>query len=357
VRVVSATQLTVQTPAHVAGRVYVRVVRPDATSPVSTVATYIYLARPATLAAAAGTTRTHSNLFFREASCASASWCGAGGYYGIDTLLVATAEVYNGQHWGPQQRLDEPTFGPSRVTVSCVVTPTKLCMFGTDLGQVWRTTNGTTWQVTDLHLREVLGGNQPPQLSCASSRFCLAAAGTDVWTWNGTTWSAPEQVLGVEGRVSASFADLSCPTTAFCYAVTAASPATAIRWQRGIWEPTRQILPTGGRFRSITCSSAAYCLASGDFASGAGYLVYTGLAWSPPQPGTQRDTGGNERTNLECLSPTACIRTSSSGVETYNGSARPSPTGSNEDAVSCWAAYTCLVVQSNRSYVTRRGTP
>ncbi len=349
VRVTSETSLTVRTPAHGQGRVYVRVVRADATSPFSSVGTYFFLPRPRTLAL--GHTAAHTALDFPDVSCASASFCGAGGMYFVDSAGYPVGAVWNGHAWGAQHQLGELGFGIDRVSVSCAASPTRLCLFGTFDGIVWRT-DGSTWTASDLGMQAALGHTAVPALSCATSRFCQAVAGNRVWTWDGTSWSDPQQVLGADGRPDGAFADVSCPTTAFCYAVVGGTPATAIRWQHGAWEPSRTIMANAS-FTGITCSSAAYCLASGAFGNGLSYLVYTGLAWSPPQPGIVRTE--TARPLLECLSPTSCVRSGTS-YQTYNGVARALNHPEPYDGVSCWAAYSCLVVERATSSTTTRGT-
>ena len=349
VQVISPTQLTVRTPAHGQGRVYVRTVRPGALSRQASVATYFFLARPRALLQ--GRATPHAGLDVASASCASASFCGAGGEHFIDSSGYFAGAVWNGTRWGPQRQLEESGFAVGPVSVSCVDAPSRLCLFGTVFGHVWRT-DGRTWSVTDLHMNADVGGEQLPLISCATSTFCKAAAGDHVWTWNGSSWGTPVRVLGLDGRAAARFADLSCPTTTFCYGVLSGSPATAIRWQRGAWEPSRAILPSGS-FLGITCSSAAYCLASGDFGSGLTYLAYTGLAWSPPQPGST--SIGDTRPQLECLSPTSCVR-SGTRYEIYNGVARPLATPAPPDPVACWSPYRCLVVGSDRSSTTVAGS-
>lgn len=350
VQVVSPTQLTVRTPAHGEGRVYVRTARPGAVSRQASVATYFFLPRPRALTL--GRATAHTDLDFVDVSCASATFCGAGGEHFIDSAGHFAGAVWNGTRWGAQRQLEEDGFAVDAVSVSCVASPAKLCMFGTTFGHVWRT-NGTTWSVTDLTFPAgVRDGEQLPRISCVTSNFCKAVAGDHVWTWNGSTWGVPEKVLGANGRAPGAFIDISCPTTVFCYGVLRGSPATAIRWQRGTWEPSRTILPTG-TFYAITCSSAAYCLASGDFGSGLTFLAYTGLAWSPPQPGTLTFSGSRQL--LECTSPTACMR-GGSRYETYNGSARQLVDPRPQDGVSCWTAYRCLVFRSRQSFTTVAGS-
>lgn len=363
---VSDHEITLTTPTHGAGRTYVRVSTSlHGTSPQSEVATYIFTARLATLANG-GNAHTHSDLGSAEVSCASATWCGAGGFDYIEPSGFGheAGEVFTGHGWGPQKAFEDDSFSPATVSVSCVVTPSRLCQFATYSGRVYRTTNGTTWSVTTLTLPGTPSSTEIPQLSCATSTSCTAVYGADSWTWNGASWSAAEPVLGTGGRPTGTFNDVSCPTTTFCQAVLAGSPAQVIRRKSGVWGQVEAVPTTasGAALQSITCSGSTFCLVRGNLAAGKAYLSWTGLAWSPPQPGSATATipFGESRPSLQCLSGMSCVRANrpsdpgtAYSFQTYNGVAHSQ---AQLPPVSCWATYQCLVVGENSSYVTKKGT-
>jgi hypothetical protein len=93
--------------------------------------------------------------------------------------------------------------------------------------------------------------NYLASISCVSSAFCVAAdsllpagysndtadGNGEVVTYNGTSWSAPQQT-GIPGIVSG----LSCATTAFCAVIDKSGHAVA-----GVTQPRAQTNPARNR--------------------------------------------------------------------------------------------------------------
>ena len=111
--------------------------------------------------------------------------------------------------------------------------------------------------------------NAVDQLSCLSLRWCLGVGGHHVTRWNGREWTA------VRSRPSSSSGLISCATTTSCEAVgSTTSPtdrndtvATASHWDGQSW--TSEPVPDGNavdaQLRAVSCPSASFCTAVGDY--------------------------------------------------------------------------------------------
>ncbi len=338
-QVISDTHVQVRTPAHAAGAGDVQVVRPDATSPRSASAAYTFVAAPAPLRF--GPVHTRRSTLGAQLACASASLCADIGVVRSDRAgsYVYGAAVKNGSTWGAAHE-----FSHSGVNgVSCTMSPRRMCMtVGAD-GYASRY-DGRAWHRTKVAPASSELGLA--SVSCATSSFCQAVTlGGVAYRWNGTRWSGGTRLT--DGRLFS----VSCPRTTFCYAVG----TTGVRWIGSRWVAAHTIIPSGTAY-SISCSSATFCMAGGRFPGG-NRLIFTGVAWSPPNHDHYDFEGMNE-SPVTCTGPTFCVNPNGDfetdyHFATYNGDVV------NQDQefltpISCWAAYQCMTAAGTQwRYVTQ----
>lgn len=337
-QVISDTHVQVRTPAHAAGGNYVQVVRADATSPRNAVATYVFVAAPAPLRF--GPLHSRPGLG-ADLACASANLCASIGVVrqSHPGSYVFGAVVKNGSSWGRAKEFSH--YGVNGV--SCTLAPRRMCMtVGIDGyasrydGRVWHRTRVAPASYDDPLV----------DVSCATSSFCQAIS-TDglAYRWNGTRWSGATHVA------DARLFSVSCPRTTFCYAVG----ETGVRWIGSRWVAAHTIIPTGTA-SSISCSSPTFCMAGGRFPGG-NRLIFTGVAWSPPNH-DHYDFEGMNQTPVTCTGPTFCVNPNGDfetdyHFATYNGDVV------NQDQefgteISCWAAYRCMTTSGSQwRYVTK----
>lgn len=336
-RVISDTHVQVRTPAHAAGGNYVQVVRPDATSPRNAIATYVFVAAPAPLKFGPQHARPGVG---GDLACASASLCASIGVVREERQghYVYGAVVRNGSTWRAREFSHYGVNG-----VSCTLSPHRMCMtVGTD-GYASRY-DGRGWHRTKVAPASY--DHPLVDVSCATSSFCQAIT-TDgaAYRWNGTRWSGATRIA------DARLLSVSCPRTTFCYAVG----ATGVRWIGSRWVAAHPVTDTG-MASSISCSSATFCMAGGNF-QGGNRVIFTGVAWSPPNH-DRSDFEGMNQTPVTCTGPTFCVNPNGNfEVEyhfaTYNGDVV------NQDQefgtqISCWAAYRCMRTGGSRwQYVTK----
>ena len=117
-------------------------------------------------------------------------------------------------------------------------------------------------------------------LSCPSPVLCIALDSSgNVFTFNGTKWSAPVLVdpESVTNGAGSGLTAISCPSVSFCMAVDGAG--NALTFNGTTWSAPRPVDHTLG-LASVSCSGPTFCVALDDFGSA---LVYNGYSWSTPQ--------------------------------------------------------------------------
>ena len=224
-------------------------------------------------------------------------------------------------------------------------------------------------------------------VSCASVRFCAAVGGqhvpnfgsrcchpTLVETWNGTEWSVVPRPSSSK-TLFATLADVSCVSSRFCMAVGRTYGAIgggpeqtlAASWNGTEWS----IVPTPNRgaldeLDGVSCVSARSCVAvgwgteivaGGSFSTHALVESWNGTEWSVvPSPSP---SGFSVLKGVSCLNAKHCVAVggSESGtlVEAWNGSTwsvleSPNPEGSGTPrltGVSCVSAGSCAAVGSD----------
>ena len=336
-QVISDTHVQVRTPAHTAGGAYVQVVRADATSARNPIATYVFVAAPAPLKF--GPVHRGPGVG-GDLACASATLCASIGVVREERQghYVYGAVVRNGSVWRSKEFSHYDVNG-----VSCTLSPHRMCMtVGID-GYASRY-DGRTWHRTKVAPASY--DHPLVDVSCATSSFCQAITTNGLaYRWNGTRWSGATRIA--DGRLLS----VSCPRTTFCYAVG----TTGVRWIGSRWVAAHTIIPSGTAY-SVSCSSATFCMAGGNFPGG-NRLIFTGVAWSPPNH-DHYDFEGMNQTPVTCTGPSFCVNPNGDfetdyHFATYNGDVV------NQDKefltqISCWAAYRCMSSGGSQwQYVTK----
>ncbi|MCL6104491.1 MAG: hypothetical protein M1483_02475 [Actinobacteria bacterium] len=219
-------------------------------------------------------------------SCASATFCVAVGEDGYFT-------TFNGTSWSAPQ-LFVPTsllkgyawaedhfFYPPFDSISCV--STSFCVVGDDVGNVY-TFNGTSWSAPT----SIDGTNQLNSVSCVSTSFCMAVdGGGNAIIFNGTSWSAPQLIdptysyaASLDQPTGYSLTSVSCTSTTFCIATDGSNTVRIFNgtaWFTSVVPPAGP--PTAG-YDSVSCISRSFCEAVGL----KGYATtFNGTSWSAPQ--------------------------------------------------------------------------
>ncbi len=227
-------------------------------------------------------------------------------------------------------------------------------------------------------------------LSCPSAMFCMAMNfNNTVFTWNGSTWSAPITVNDPNGT---GLAALSCASASSC--VTLDNNGNVLTWNGSAWSAPRSIDPGGDGFTSVSCPSTTFCLAAD--VSG-NVLTWNGSAWSAPVlvdpngfvdsvscPSTSfcmlSDAGGYAAAYnagswsapalvdskagtlyVSCSSPSFCAAVDDYGrALTYDGSAWSAPVSIDPstgfDSVSCPSASSCVAGDGLSDVLTWNGS-
>ncbi len=215
-------------------------------------------------------------------SCMSPAACVAAGYSYSKNALGLLGESWNGRRWTVQP-VAAPHLSALPYRISCAWR--RDCMVvgmrpgGGTLAEHW---NGTTWAAQATPSRGALMG-----VSCPTSRSCTAVGFTLglkslAEHWNGTSWSpqsapSPKQLSQLQS--------VSCRPAGDCVAVGTAGSASdlplAERYAAGKWSvlPVPDPGPAGSavELESVSCTSATDCMAVGDY-SNAGLITDTTVA-------------------------------------------------------------------------------
>jgi hypothetical protein len=181
-----------------------------------------------------------------QLSCPSSTFCAAIGN--------TTALVEHGTTWSAPV-----TISPDHALLSLSCSSSVLCMATDDGGFVHRYQHGK-WaapvkvDATDGPFGGLMG------VSCASRLFCAAVddrtdgRGSAV-TWNGTRWSAPQDIDGY------GLTAIDCPTARFCLA---ADGGSAHYWLGDRWSRTygMELDPPGmaSYVLDVSCASRTFCV-------------------------------------------------------------------------------------------------
>ncbi len=216
-------------------------------------------------------------------SCATPTFCMAGD-------VLGRVSIFDGSAWTRPRPIESPQLahadrraGTAGISsVSC--TRARFCAAVTVRGRAL-TYDGTRWSspaalepaavVNFDRIRRVpaLGA-----VSCAAPTFCAAVdpAGA-VFTYDGSTWSAPRPVDPQAQSDSNGMTSISCPTTRFCVAVDDSGHAFA--YDGTTWSDASAVDPIVG-LATVSCGDPTFCVALNDLGQAA---TFDGGSWTSPR--------------------------------------------------------------------------
>lgn len=242
------------------------------------------------------------------------------------------------------------------------------------LAELW---NGSSWALKPARLPV---GSQSARLnavSCPTSSSCTAVGQSQkedapllalAEQWNGSSWSlhAPP---APSGSVESWLVSASCTTATSCIAVGQYTPSTgpaaplADLWNGSTWKSIRTAIPAGDQFAtlsSVSCSSAASCLAVGNYIDASGEELpltelWNGSTWTIESPALPSGTSSGVFWSVSCPAATWCAALGSANgaliANSWNGNAwsmmsAPLPGGgvTSFSGLSCPSTGTCTAV-------------
>ena len=328
-------------------------------------------------------------------SCSSATACTAVGssFSRASDSDVTLAERWNGTTWKLQSTPNPAgAVASSLASVSCssAVACTAVGSFegSSDLFSLAEAWNGTAWALETTPNSATTTGSVLDGVSCSSAASCTAAGFFDspagalplAEAWNGHVWTIQATTSPPGPAAVSQLNGVSCSSATACTAVgffqnSASTDLTlAEGWNGTAWsiQPTPDPADAGtfpgSVLSAVSCSSAAACMAVGNYQNTAGNVVtlaesWNGTAWTI---GTTLNPAGATNTALAgvfCGSATDCTAVGRSFdaagnqtavVESWNGAAWKSQaaavpvgaTGAELSAVSCRSASACTAVGS-----------
>ena len=274
-------------------------------------------------------------------SCPTTSNCGlVGSYQDSNTKFHSFESEGKGASWSDKEigtNLD-PVQWSWNNSVSCA--SATFCVAGgaaqSVLGaQVATVTvkTGSNWTQTAVGAGLNQGGNaEIYSMSCTTATFCVAGGYFSnshsiiepfVSIFNGTSWS--DAALGgqlthfVGGEVNS----VSCTSATFCvaggeFAISAGHAGAFVSTFNGShWSDTQVGISFPGSesesVDSVSCTSATFCVAGGQFLNSAGHSgafvsTFNGSHWSDTQVGTSFSGITNERvTSVSCAGMSFCV--------------------------------------------------
>jgi Bacterial Ig-like domain (group 3) len=204
-------------------------------------------------------------------------------------------------------------------------------------------------------------------VSCPTASFCMAIDdGGNAITWDGTSWSAPMTVSGIDGILTT----VSCSSASFCMAADLSGEI--LTWDGTSWSAPAPMDPDNFEDGAglLSCVSASFCFATGD-----GYVYkWSGGSWSAWNGTSWSTWTGSEWSaspviidsdffwSLSCPTVSFCAAVDTSGnAYTWNGTSWSAPSSLNDQedgllSVSCASASFCMAVGDPGNAYTWNGT-
>ena len=249
---------------------------------------------------------------------------------------------------------------------------------GFPLAESW---NGKTWTVKPTPNPKGATNSNLYAVSCISASTCMAVGAYEdaaaptgtpfTEAWNGKTWTI-KTAPGPKGGSNSSLSGVSCISAKVCVAVGYTiignnNNAFSELWNGKDWTIKTTPRPSGTTYSDlgdISCRSATFCMATGDYqvnnSSKSRTLAeaWNGKAWTiKATPNPKDGVNGDGIPGVACSSPRACLAVGGYGsplAEAWNGKAwtitASSPKGAaggNLAGVSCIAANACMAVGNN----------
>jgi hypothetical protein len=230
----------------------------------------------------ANTSSSVNNELF-GVSCVSTTWCVAVGYAGDGGGTQTLIETWNGASWAIVTSPDASGILNQLSGVSCLsqsnCTAVGQWDNGTNFQTLVETWNGTSWTIVSSP-NSGSGFNVLTSVSCTSATFCAAGGWVNVsgseqplaQFWNGTAWTLAS-MPNPPGDQDGVLLGVSCANASFCvavgeYSTQSGGPALIEMWNGSVWTQSTAPLPASGALvdylYSVTCQSAASCVAAGD---------------------------------------------------------------------------------------------
>jgi hypothetical protein len=180
-----------------------------------------------------------------------------------------TFTARNGTWVAPQAFGNSPTvslYQAGRIGVTCLGSSFCTAVVGASVLD-W---DGTTWsqEPTPWTTTPVAG---PTAVACPSTRLCAIVAGPSLWIRNGPAGWSPAGTIDPGGVLDA----IACPTASFCLAADTAGKV--LTWNGSSWSAPRQVIPTAVQYTgpgtSVSCPTARFCMVlngDGDYATYSG---------------------------------------------------------------------------------------
>ena len=256
-----------------------------------------------------------ANTALLGVSCVTTSFCIAVGQATGPKVVV---EQWNGVAWSVVTTLiGEAT---QLYSVSCL--SVTFCEAAGDTGggtvgpPIAAQWNGSTWSAQAISLPANLTTGSLVSTSCTTPSFCMAVGfgyymGSDrtplAYSWNGFTWTETNSIANGVGFEPYS---VSCAGLTFCAATALADPLNYVLiWNGSTWSAV-QNLPGSGTLNGISCFSPTSCTAVGNTdGAQSEILTFDGQSWTqvanPPV-----GVAGSDRTRLfgvDCVTDWACV--------------------------------------------------
>jgi hypothetical protein len=160
-------------------------------------------------------------------------------------------------------------FQAGRIGVSCPSVDACTAVVGTSVID-W---NGSSWSAEAAPWAPALpAGSQATAIACPTATLCAVVSGSDLAYRNGKATWQPLETIDPHGGLDG----IACPTTTFCMAVDAGG--AALVWNGSTWSAPVQVVPAAriytGIGTSVACPTSTFCMvmnADGD------YATYSGL--------------------------------------------------------------------------------
>jgi hypothetical protein len=269
-------------------------------------------------------------------SCASAHACMAVGTHltsGPAESPYTLAEEWNGTRWTVTRTRNPPSsLGNNLYGVSC--SSASACMAvgahnishgSVPLAEAW---NGNTWTVKATP--EPDDDSSLDSVSCSSATACVATGfgienGHNNWfseVWNGQTWTHKTAPRPVDATYS-SLGSVSCASAHFCVAVgdyqvnnSSKSQTLAETWDGQTWTinttPNPSSGANGSELTGVSCTAPNTCMAVGHYnppnAGGQTLAeIWNGITWAISPTGNNPSSAGGSLASVSCRSARACM--------------------------------------------------
>ncbi len=225
-----------------------------------------------------------------QLSCISPTAC-----YGVD----GSGDVISvpGQSWAyPLPWSPNPVdSGHALNTISCVAGASAFCASGDSAGNIYLTSNGTSWS-------DAIASNDTNpinSISCTSSTFCMQTDSLKNFdTYNGTAWGVSLTATGLTNPLTS----LSCGSSTMCVGAdgTSTTPFSVI-YSGGVWGAWTAGTAGTGAYNAVSCASSSFCIAVGNSGIAATYAG-SGTTWAAISA-----VDANNFVAVSCASATFCL--------------------------------------------------